>query len=417
MTMTQQAVAQKAVSRTRTAFILAKILETPLWAMYNMLPFILHKDLHATPWQLMMLFTLRPLLSLLSVYWSSAINRQRHRLLSNVIWGRVLGVLAFLLFPFIDDPWFFICCSGVYVMFARGIVPGWMEILKINLPGFVGKKVFAYTSLLGYLGGGLFSLYFGWLMDVHLQIWRWLFPLAALISLTAVFFKMRVPVPSQSVDEKFEKAPPITQISLWQRLMQPWQEAWHLLRARADFRYFQIGLMISGTGLMVMQPALPIFIDDILQLSYTELSVAISLFKGLGFALTSSFWARWMQKTNIYRFSAGVISLGCLFALLVFGAQFYSMNIYLAFLCYGMMQSGFEMSWNLSGPLFSKDEESSLFSTVNVMTIGMRGCIAPPLGGLLCIWIGSPAVMLVGCLLFALAYLQMTYMAKSYALS
>lgn len=393
-----------AFSRTKAAFIWAKILETPLWAMYALLPFILHKELHATQWQLMILFTLRPVLSLLSIYWSTAINRQRARLLPNVIWGRVLGVVTFLFFPFVENPWFFVLSSGICMMFARGVVPGWMEILKINIPGAAGKRVFAYTSLLGYLGSGLLSILFGELLDNYTQAWRWIFPISALLSFLGVFFQLRVPIPNSTASETTSR---IT--SVWEWITQPWSEAWKLLCQRPDFRKFQIGLMISGFGLMVMQPALPIFINDVLQLSYKELSVAFSLCKGIGFALTSSLWARWMQKTHIYRFSAAVILLGCLFSLLVYGAQFYALSIYVAFLFYGIMQSGFEMSWNLSGLAFSREEDSSFFSTVNVLMIGMRGCVAPPLGGYLCIYINSPAVMLVSCGLFAIAFFQMNY--------
>lgn len=36
--------------RTRMAYVATRLLDTPFWAIYNMLPVILYKDLHATPY-------------------------------------------------------------------------------------------------------------------------------------------------------------------------------------------------------------------------------------------------------------------------------------------------------------------------------------------------------------------------------
>ena len=43
------------------------------------------------------------------------------------------------------------------------------------------------------------------------------------------------------------------------------------------------------------------------------------------------------------------------------------------------MQAGSELSWNMSGPLFSKQEESSSYTSVNIVTAGIRGlhCASP----------------------------------------
>jgi hypothetical protein len=34
--------------RTRAAYIWTRVLDTPFWGLFNLLPFILYKDLHAT---------------------------------------------------------------------------------------------------------------------------------------------------------------------------------------------------------------------------------------------------------------------------------------------------------------------------------------------------------------------------------
>jgi hypothetical protein len=396
-------------SRTRAAFMLTRILNTPFWAMFSMLPFILYKDLHATPLQVTALITLKPLVSIFSTYWSALINKRRDRLLANVIWACILGYLPFFFFPFIDNPWFFVLSSGIYMTLAqRGVIPAWMEILKLNIPHVSRGRVFAFTSAFGYIGDAIFPFVLGWLLDGYFQAWRWIFPCTALVSMAAIFFQGRIPIRFDNLVQ--EKT--ITPVLLYQKLVSPWKNAWEIIRRRPDFARFQVGFMLGGGGLMIMQPALPGFFVDVLNLSYTELAIAITLCKGIGFALTSPFWAEWINKVDIYRFSSGVTLLACAFPLFLIAAQADIVWLYLAYLCYGIMQAGSELSWNMSGPIFAKEEDSTAYSSINVLSVGVRGCFAPAIGSLAALWFNSTSALLLGGFLCLLANLRMAYYSK-----
>jgi len=166
-----------------------------------------------------------------------------------------------------------------------------------------------------------------------------------------------------------------------------------LLRKRPDYRDFQFGFMLGGFGIMVLQPALPHFFMDVLNLNYKELGLAMTMCKGIGFALTSGLWAQWMSRVSIYKFSALVVLMFSLFPLGLLTAQYSLVFLYITYLGYGVMQAGSQLAWKLSGPIFAESEDSSLYSSVNVMTVGMRGLVANPLGGLLCM-AGGPVVVL-----------------------
>ena len=400
----------QALQRTKSAFLWTRVLNTPFWAVFGLLPFILYKDLHATPLQVAVFIALKPLVSIFSPYWSARINQRRDRLLSNVIGANLLKLAPFLFFPFIDNPWFLILSSGLYMMLHRGGVPAWMEILKLNLPGANRERIFAYGTALGYLGDGIFPFVLGWLLDGYVESWRWIFPVVSLISLFAVYYQARIPIP-MGVETQPEET------SFKTQLLQPWKSAWDLMKRRPDFARFQIGFMLlGGGGLMVMQPALPVFFVDVLQLSYTELAIALTLCKGIGCALTSSSWARWMNHVDIYRFSSWVTALGCLFPLFLLASQFHLVWLYVAYMAYGVMQAGSELSWNLSGPIFSKEEESSAYSSFNVLLIGLRGAFVPALGSFLCVATNSAVeVLTLGGLLCLLATLWLTKESRSYA--
>lgn len=394
--------AEAAWQKTRTAFIWTSILNTPFWSIFNMLPFILYKNLDATPLQITSIIIVKPAVSLFSLYWSSYIEKRKDRLVSNLIWARVISHMPFFFFPFFDNPWFFIASFGLYMMLSRGIVPAWMEVLKLNIPDVSREKVFAYGSSLGYIGAALLPFALGGLMDAYVQAWRWLFPATALISLAAVLFKAQIPIQLESSEEKEPPYHP-----LLEQILKPWKNAWALIYRRPDFSRYQLGFMLGGSGLIVMQPAMPVFFMDKLDLSYTELAVALTLCKGAGFAMTSSMWARLMSKIDIYRFNSLVTLLAFAFPLCLIAAQMNLSWLYGGYLVYGVMQAGSEMSWHLSGPLFARNEESSVYSSLNVLTVGLRGCFVPIIGSFLAYQIQPTGVMLLGGMLCLVSTLLM----------
>lgn len=386
---------QKTIKRMQWAYAGTRILDTPFWGIFNMLSVILYKDLHATPYQLAVFVALKPLVAIFSSHWSAWIARQSDTVIKKIVWARFLVLLPFL-FPLGQSPWFFIAASGMYMMVAYGISPIWMELLKVNVPKVSREKLFSYTQAFGYLGGGLLPFALGSLLDDYNEAWRWLFPIVAGLSLCATYFQLRIILAPGAFPEK-----EIPQ-KLHDHLLIPWRNAFDLLRQRRDFTKYQIGFMLVGCGLMIIQPALPIYFVDTLQLSYTEMAVALTLCKGIGFALGSPLWARWINRIDIFRFSSLIAALACLFPLALIFTQYQIALLYLGYLVYGFMQSGNELSWNMSGPIFAKESNSTTFSSINTMAIGVRGIFIPALAGfLISIWGTSAVLTLSGFLCLA----------------
>jgi MFS family permease len=390
---------KKKEQATRAAFVCTRVLDTPFWAIFNMLPFILYKDLAATPLQVAIIFALKPLTSIFSLYWSAWIHEKREKLLSNIIVGGVLRHIPFFFFPFIDNVWFFIAAFGINMMLSRGTQPAWLEILKINIRGTTREKIFAYASALGYIGDAFLPFALGGLLDGYFQAWRWIFPFTAAISMISIFWQMKIDVAAG--DRTIMDSP--EQKGLYHLFIKPWKDSFALMCRRRDFAKFQIGFMLGGAGLMVIQPALPIFFIDKLNLSYTEVAVALTAFKGIGFALSTPLWANRINKVSIYRFTSWVTALAILFPLSILMSKQNVAWLYLGYLGYGIMQAGSALSWNMSGPIFSNEDDSSIYTSLNVMTVGIRGCVAPFLGSFLCAQVNPASVLILGALLCALA--------------
>ncbi|NGX58539.1 MAG: hypothetical protein K940chlam3_01446 [Chlamydiae bacterium] len=393
-------------SEARSAYLWTMILNTPFWAIYNMLPFILYRDLGATAWQITLMITLKPVVSIFSVYWSDYVNKRRDRLISNVALGCILGHLPFFFFPWFENVWWFIGSFAIYMLLYRGVIPAWMEILKLNTTGNLRQKIVAYAITSSYVGSAIFPVFFGWMMDDHYQSWRWIFFITSAISLMAVLLQLKIPIKIDPIQEASKPSTP---------LLRPWKNVWDLMKLRPDYRIFQLGFMLGGFGIMILQPALPHFFMDVLNLNYKELGMAMTMCKGIGFALTSGLWANWMSRVNIYKFSALVVLLFSLFPLGLLSAQYSIFFLYFTYLGYGVMQAGSQLAWKLSGPIFAEQEDSSLYSSVNVMTVGMRGCVANPLGGLICALGGPIPVLIIGFGLCLSAYSYFSFSNRKIA--
>ena len=160
---------------------------------------------------------------------------------------------------------------------------------------------------------------------------------------------------------------------------------------------------------MIIQPVLPIFFVDELRFSYTEMMIAISVCKGIGYAASSPLWVRLFKQLPIFQFSFLVALLAFCFPLILIGAKWQFLLCYVAYIGYGLMQSGSELSWHLSPASFSRQKESLPFSETNILAVGLRGCVIPFLGSLLFYLFNSVAVMVAGslfCLLGSLVLIN-----------
>lgn len=391
---------------TRSIFLWSRLLNTPFWTIYNMLFIILYKELHATPLQVTAVIVLKPMASLFSPYWSSWIEKRQDRLVSNIVWANLLKYAPFLCFPWFQNVWCFIFSFGFYMIFLRGATPAWMEIIKLNMQGKAREQVFAIGSTIDYLGSALLPIAFGWILDDYSASWRWIFFTTACVGMVSTLLLVYIPLNGDT------RPTNVHSFSVRNSLIKPWKTSWNLIKERPDFKRFQIGFMFGATALMMIHTVLPTFFVDALQLSYTEIMFAIALCKGVGFALSSPLWVRFFHKINIYYFCSVVTFFAALFPVILFCGYFHFSAPYAAYIVYGMMQAGSELVWHMSGPYFAKDCDSSTYSTVNVLTVGIRGCIAPVLGTLLCTATNVTTVMVAACILCVIATERMNKYGK-----
>ncbi|MDP1880402.1 MAG: MFS transporter [Parachlamydiaceae bacterium] len=388
-------------SNTQFAFIISKLFNSPLGVMYGLLAFILCKNFNATPFEIAVLISSKPLVAIISFYSVLIINDRPHNLKKLIIWSTILGCLPCLFFPFFSHVWFYIFSSALFMMANRAALPAWSEIFKLNISSEVRGKIFSQGSSINYIANIAIPLIVAPLMDYYFVSWEWIFCILAILQIIQVLaiFSLNINHSGESFNSLKKD---YKDFSLKNVLIGPWKNSWILVKQRADFRSYLIAFFLGGSGLILVQPVLPIFFEKVLQLSYTQLALAISVCKGIGFILVSPFWARLFNRISIHLFNFYVTLFAAIFGLILVGMGQQVEYIYLAFFVYGVMQAGSELSWHLSGVIFSKCEDSTLFTGVNVAMVGLRGCIIPFLGEVLYLFNGTFTVFLVS-VLFCLA--------------
>ncbi len=395
--------------KTAQAFLWTNFLKAPFWGIYVLLIFILKKEFNSNI-AVSALIALRPALSLFSPYWSSLVHNRPDRLRSNVIIGSIIGHAPFFFFPFVSSPWFLVFSGALFLTMKRSVIPAWMELLKRNLPRKKSQKVFSWGNIISFVLGSALPIFFATWMDKDLSAWRIIFPLTSLLSLAGTFFLMRIPV-EEGPPKDFKKP----SFDLMESLVRPWKSGWNLLKKRNDFLQFQLGFMLGGSGLMIMQPAIANFFVAELNLSYKAIAAAVATCKGIGFVLTSNIWSKWMKASNIYFLSGIVTLLAAFFTGGLFLAKTNVMWVYASYILYGVMQAGSELSWHLSGPIFSHKEDSSTYSSINIFAVGIRGLIFPFAGSILLIQVGSVPTILLSGILCVLATVQLTLAQRRFA--
>lgn len=379
--------------KTKKTLLWMHLSHEPFVVLYALLPFIFRKDLNASLLQISILSALRPILPVFSFYWSAHLTNRKHLLRANLIGAWALARLPFLFIPWIENVWYLIASCAVYEFFNKSGLPALIEILKLNIPSGAREKAYTLTFVLSFLESILLGLIMAKLLDSHAAAWQILCGLTALLGLSSIFFQFKIPIP------RIEKTPSLQKKTFKEALITPWKETFALLIKHPDFARFQYGFMIGGFSLMLIAPSLSVLCADSLRLTHSDMIIGRSILMGAGIVLSSYWWKNHLVRERVPQITQLILGGFALYLLLLSLSTVYIGWFYLAFTLYGIAQAGSHLLWNLSGTLFSEENDSSPFSRLNILLLGIRGAIAPALGGLLCSLLGPVWVIFLGSLL------------------
>lgn len=361
----------------RILYLLSRSLSSPLEAIFTFLIFILTKELGASPLQLSVLACSKPVVSLASAYANRFLLGKPERTKEFLLLCNFIGLLPCLFFPFVGNTWFFIASYALFMVTLRASYPAWIEVLKCKLEIKKLATTTATGSSINYFILCLFPLIFTHFLDKDSSIWRSLFVGMALLQFSYFFILLLTPfnVPKKRIEIEYQK--------------NIFKEGLVILWKNPDFAKYQALFFLGGAGLVAIQPILPIYFNETLNLSYTQLALAFSMCRGIVFICSTPLWVTYVRKASLFNLNAFINILSTLFIVFILTAKLGIEWLFAGYVMYGAMQAGCELSWNLSGPLFSKQNDSIPYSSLNLCFVSLRGMIFPFLGQLIYFWSNS----------------------------
>ncbi len=389
-----------------TLYLLNRLLCGPLEVLFTLLIFILSKNLDADPFQLMLIACIKPISSLFAFYTSSFIFDHPVRIRYYLMITTLCGCLPCFLYPFIENVWYFMGSYALFMIITRASYPAWIEFLKENLELSSLSKIISRGTSIYYFMGIVLPPVLCFFMDQIPHLWRYLFAGLAFLQLMNLLLVHYIQIKPQPLVKK--------------PYFNPLKKGCEILRNNPPFFHYQILFFLGGAGIIGSQSVLPFYFKDQLNLSYTQLGIAFSFCKGISFVCSSPWWALYVNRLSLYQLNCIVNLFTCLFFAFVISASLDVNWLCVAYLLYGTMQAGSEMSWNLSGPIFSGVKESTIYSSLNLVFVGLRGCLCPLLGYLLFSYSGAITVFVVSatiCLLGILYGLWSHHRYKTQSIS
>ncbi len=389
--------------RTAMLLLAAALFNGVIQSLNQTQDIIARKALHALDWQLMLMTMIWPVSNFLSIWWGRIFERSCHKsryfLLTGVI-GRLTLVYAIWLTTMNE----FLVILGLLFASNSVLIPAQNSIYQRNIQVSHRARLFGFSISLGMIVSVGVTFIAGRLLDIHEQSYHWILALTGVSGFISSYLLSRVRIQE-----------PITErvcggVGFRQTFFEPITGTLKLLKENKGFAAFERSFSIYGMGFIMMQPIIPIYLVDKLQLSYTTNFLAKGIVSQLGMLLLSPLIGKLHDRTHPFRFISISFALLMVFPCLIVvsslwrGEQVVAVGIvFLAYLIFGIAMTGVNIAWNMSSIYFAGDQDASIYQSVHVTMTGIRGLIAPVLGFALLRLINITAVFVVaaGFLLWA----------------
>jgi MFS family permease len=341
---------------------------------------IARKALHAQDWQLMLMTMIWPVSNFLSIWWGRIFENSSHKsryfLLAGIV-GRLSLVYAIWLVTMNE---YMILLALVFSANSL-LIPAQNRIYQKNINSSRRAKVFGYTISLGMIVSIAFTFIAGRLLDINEQSFRWILVVTGFCGFIscAVLSMVRIQEPLIQRD--------ITRKSMRHQLFEPIRRTLTLLKENKPFAAFERSFSIYGMGFIMMQPIIPIYLVDKLNLSYTNNFLAKGVLSQVGLLLLSPMIGKIHDRMHPFKFISRSFALLMVFPLLFVVSSLWAGSsiipviiVFVAYFIFGVAMTAVNVSWNMSSIFFAGKEDASIYQSVHVTMTGIRGLIAPILG-------------------------------------
>ncbi len=277
-------------------------------------------------------------------------------------------------------PWAFAGIISGAQMIGTVATPAYAAVIKDVYPDEQRGRIMGLTRA-GLLSAQILSTFAaGWALAVY--GYRYVFPLAALIGLAAALVFSRI-------NPREEDAPPVGDSAAeragFRETLRFLGSTFRILREDASFRWFALSVFTYGFGNLVMVPIIPIIQVDYLRMGPRELSWMVILSQ-LVAVCAYFYWGRFIDTHSPQRAVVLNILLNALIPLFYLIAPNYLLLVP-AFILAGVTGAGIDLSYFSAILSFASEETVSRYQALQSFLLGIRGTIAPFVGGAMVKWL------------------------------
>jgi MFS family permease len=396
----------------------AAALEGLVAGVFTMNDIVLRKTFGASALLITLVVMAPPVSQLLAIVWGNIMEGRKKRPFILGFGGA--GRLALLAVAFASSAVAFSIPVIFSIAMAVAIIPALNALYQTNYPNVERGRVFGWIMSVTAITTIAASMTAGAILDVNHQAYRVIYPVCGVLGFLAAYFYYRIRARRAALRARVErraraKGRLAQAVSFFQidwlddvqrALRNPLQGARMIYSSDPNFLRFEIAFMIYGLAFMVMQPVIPIFLVDEIQVQYSEAGFARGVIFWGAISVLSPFVGRLLDRWNAVRLSVYGFVILAFFPIAMALARSVP-AVYASFAIYGVGMSAVNIAWTMGPILFAGNKDAAAYMGVHVTMVGIRGLVGNPVGLLLLQTIGSRATFLVASGLFVLATIVM----------
>ena len=378
---------------------------------------ILKKSLLGTDFQVTLLIFLSSSAFIFSIYGTELIHRSSNPAKTIIILALISRFFLFII-PLFSSPEYFIFCIAAMSYIDSLIKPSWNTVFKHNYSDSRRSLLYSYSSSLYTIVILIVSTVLGYLLDINYELYKILFPIAGIFDVLSYMSLAKMITMGQNL----KMIPPgIPGKSLSLKLMEdifvlPVRNTMRIFKENRPFLRFEVFFFMYGMAFMIASPAVLIYLVDVLQLSYSPISIAKGLVFYTATILFTPLMGRLHGTGNPTKFCGYLFLFLLFYPLSMMGVKYIpgvisfitpEIMLYFTFFLFGILMSGITMSWNLSTIYYAPHYQEANYQSVHITLTGVRGLFSPFIGYLILRYVSIEATFIVSAIIFLLAGIMM----------
>ena len=314
----------------------------------------------------------------------------------------LIGPAALMMGAFVDGFWGFgplLILANLF--FVSLFVPLRNRLMQANYRSRERGRCFSTFSLCNT--AAYFGLAYAGALMLKSEPWHihWMFPGAGALSVIGVLLFRRIRVRGESAQLARADAPASAK--------RVYADLIRLLVRDRKFLRFEMGFMLYGAGFMFTMPQEIRATASVLELGFPMIVFGFYGITPMMRMLLVRTFGKLLDRSNPATLSALAFLIFAFYPLTVWGMiAFESLWFWLlARVAFGAAMAGIDITWNIGPVTFGGRERAASYSAAHVFLVGLRASIAPGLGLLIGLAMGSQVFALGAlCLVFAALHMR-----------